>query len=72
MLPESFARLPLLQAQGVDDVLALLFALAAKSEEVEVLLISLTFGNVEVRKFAVSFPLQRYLLIRLPAVSEMW
>ncbi|KAL9615902.1 MAG: hypothetical protein Q9160_009162 [Pyrenula sp. 1 TL-2023] len=34
---------------GVDDIWALLLALAAKSEELEVLLISCTYGNVEVR-----------------------
>ncbi|KAI9923488.1 hypothetical protein ASPWEDRAFT_40527 [Aspergillus wentii DTO 134E9] len=34
---------------GIDDILALLLALSAKPEEVEVLLISLTFGNIEVR-----------------------
>ncbi|GAM86065.1 hypothetical protein ANO11243_040750 [Dothideomycetidae sp. 11243] len=36
--------------KGVDDVLAMLLALAAQPEEIEVLLISLTFGNVEVDK----------------------
>jgi len=35
----------------VDDTLALLLALAAKPEEIEVLLISVTFGNVEVQKY---------------------
>ncbi|ETI22368.1 hypothetical protein G647_06442 [Cladophialophora carrionii CBS 160.54] len=34
---------------GVDDVLAILLALSAKAEDLEVLLISLTFGNVDVR-----------------------
>lgn len=34
---------------GVDDVLAILFALASKAEDLEVVLISLTFGNVDVR-----------------------
>ncbi|KAJ5391674.1 Nucleoside hydrolase [Penicillium cosmopolitanum] len=34
---------------GIDDILALLLALSAKPEEVEVLLISLTFGNIEVQ-----------------------
>ncbi|PYI19383.1 nucleoside hydrolase [Aspergillus japonicus CBS 114.51] len=34
---------------GIDDILALLLALSAKPEEVEVLLVSLTFGNIEVR-----------------------
>ncbi|EON61302.1 hypothetical protein W97_00515 [Coniosporium apollinis CBS 100218] len=34
---------------GVDDILALLLAFSAKPEELEVLLISLTFGNVDVQ-----------------------
>ncbi|KAI9368998.1 Inosine/uridine-preferring nucleoside hydrolase domain-containing protein [Aspergillus egyptiacus] len=34
---------------GIDDILALLLAFSEKSEDVEVLLISLTFGNVEVK-----------------------
>ncbi|KAI9874112.1 MAG: hypothetical protein M1830_010180 [Pleopsidium flavum] len=34
---------------GVDDILALLLALAAKQEEVEVLLLSITFGNIDVQ-----------------------
>ncbi|KAJ5752914.1 Inosine/uridine-preferring nucleoside hydrolase [Penicillium odoratum] len=34
---------------GIDDILALLLALSAKPEDVEVLLISLTFGNIEVK-----------------------
>lgn len=34
---------------GVDDVLAMLLAFAAKADDLEVLLVSLTFGNVDVR-----------------------
>ncbi|KAF2496149.1 nucleoside hydrolase [Lophium mytilinum] len=34
---------------GVDDILAILLAFSAKPEELEVLLLSLTFGNVEVQ-----------------------
>lgn len=34
---------------GVDDVLAILYALAAKSDDLEVLLLSLTHGNVDVQ-----------------------
>ncbi|RDL42089.1 uncharacterized protein BP5553_02068 [Venustampulla echinocandica] len=34
---------------GVDDVLAMLLALAGKPEEIEILLLSVTYGNVEVR-----------------------
>ncbi|KAL9109347.1 MAG: hypothetical protein Q9227_005977 [Pyrenula ochraceoflavens] len=37
--------------KGVDDVWAILLALAAKPEELEIMLISTTFGNVEVRKW---------------------
>lgn len=36
--------------QGVDDVLAMLLALSAQPEELEILMLSLTFGNVEVQK----------------------
>ncbi|TVY83190.1 Uncharacterized protein LSUE1_G000865 [Lachnellula suecica] len=32
---------------GVDDILAMLLALAAKPEEIEILLLSVTYGNVE-------------------------
>lgn len=35
---------------GVDDILAILLALSASEEELEVLLISLTFGNIDVQK----------------------
>ncbi|KAK2873926.1 hypothetical protein FQN49_001997, partial [Arthroderma sp. PD_2] len=35
---------------GTDDILAHLLAYSASSAELEVLLISLTFGNIEVRK----------------------
>jgi hypothetical protein len=38
--------------QGVDDVLAILLALASREEELEVTLISVTFGNIDVKKFA--------------------
>ncbi|OAK98951.1 nucleoside hydrolase [Phaeosphaeriaceae sp. SRC1lsM3a] len=34
---------------GIDDVLAMLLALSAKPEELDVLMLSLTFGNVEVQ-----------------------
>lgn len=39
---------PRLYCQGVDDVLALLLAFAAAPEDLEVLLVSLTYGNVDV------------------------
>ncbi|KAL1954236.1 hypothetical protein VTO42DRAFT_1469 [Malbranchea cinnamomea] len=34
---------------GIDDVLALLLALSSKAEEIQVLMISLTFGNIDVK-----------------------
>lgn len=34
----------------MDDVLALLLALSADADDIEVLLLSVTFGNVEVQK----------------------
>ncbi|KAJ6145716.1 hypothetical protein N7470_009611 [Penicillium chermesinum] len=34
---------------GIDDILGLLLALSSKAEDLELLLISLTFGNVEVK-----------------------
>ncbi|WPG99018.1 Hypothetical protein R9X50_00182000 [Acrodontium crateriforme] len=37
---------------GVDDILALLLAFSALSEELEVLLVSVTYGNVEVQRCA--------------------
>jgi inosine-uridine nucleoside N-ribohydrolase len=36
---------------GVDDVLAMLLALAAKPEELEILLLSVTYGNVEAQRY---------------------
>jgi inosine-uridine nucleoside N-ribohydrolase len=36
--------------QGIDDILAMLLAFSAAPDEVEVLLLSLTFGNIEVRR----------------------
>lgn len=38
------------EASGVDDVLALLLAMTAKPEELEILLLSVTYGNVEVER----------------------
>lgn len=35
---------------GVDDVIAMLLALAAKPEELEILMISVTYGNVQVQR----------------------
>lgn len=35
---------------GCDDVLALLMALASSTEDMEILLISVTYGNVDTQK----------------------
>lgn len=35
--------------QGIDDILAICLAAAAASDELEILLISLTYGNVDVQ-----------------------
>jgi inosine-uridine nucleoside N-ribohydrolase len=35
---------------GVDDILAMLLAFAASPEEIEVLMLSVTYGNVEVQR----------------------
>ena len=48
---------PYCHLQGIDDVLALLLALSASPEDLEILLISVTYGNVEVQKFVVFFSL---------------
>jgi inosine-uridine nucleoside N-ribohydrolase len=45
----------LLISQGVDDILAMMLAFSAKPEELEILMVSLTFGNVEVQKYVSSF-----------------
>ena len=39
------------QILGVDDVLAMLLAFAAKPEEIEILMLSVTYGNVEVERY---------------------
>jgi inosine-uridine nucleoside N-ribohydrolase len=60
--------------QGVDDVLAILLALASREEELEITLISVTFGNIDVRKFAQlssKFVLQR-LTPFIAAYGTLW
>jgi hypothetical protein len=43
--------------QGVDDILAMLLAFSARKEELDILALTLTFGNVEVGKYVFSvFP----------------
>ena len=44
-----WALLVLTAVQGVDDMLAMLLACAALPEELEILLISVTYGNVDVK-----------------------
>jgi hypothetical protein len=41
--------------QGVDDVIAMLLAFSAKPEELDILMVSLTFGNVDVQKYVSCF-----------------
>jgi hypothetical protein len=43
------------RVQGVDDVIAMLLAFSAKPEELDILMVSLTFGNVEVQKYVSCF-----------------
>ena len=40
----------LIVRQGVDDVIAMLLAFSAKPEELDILMLSLTFGNVDVQR----------------------
>lgn len=54
------------KAVGVDDVLAMLLALAAKPEEVEILMLSVTYGNVEVQRYEPYLPMPRYSLCKIP------
>lgn len=46
-VPESLIR----KGARIDDVLAILLALAARPEEVEVLLLSVTYGNIELEGY---------------------
>lgn len=39
------------KSSGVDDVLAMLLALAASPEEIDLMMISVTYGNVEVQRY---------------------
>lgn len=43
--------LTLMKTTGVDDVLALLLALSARPEELEVAMISVTYGNVSLQRY---------------------
>jgi inosine-uridine nucleoside N-ribohydrolase len=45
--------------QGVDDILAMLLAFSAKADELEVLLVSVTFGNVAVERYVCDLYLLR-------------
>jgi inosine-uridine nucleoside N-ribohydrolase len=46
----NWANAKLRLMQGVDDILAMLLAFSAKADELEVLLVSVTFGNVAVER----------------------
>jgi len=50
---------------GVDDVLALLLALSASPDELEVVMISVTYGNVEIQRHVEMFRILRLMLIHL-------
>lgn len=52
--------------KGIDDVLAMLLALSAKPEELDILMLSLTFGNVEVQKYVCCFPCGHFLSVQPP------
>ena len=39
-----------MKAKGIDDINALLFALAASPADIEVLLISVSYGNVDAKE----------------------
>jgi hypothetical protein len=45
----DFGYLILITSQGCDDVMAMLLALAASPEDLEVILISVTYGNIDVQ-----------------------
>lgn len=53
---------PSLTPQGIDDILAILLALSSTEQEAEIPLVSLTFGNIEVRRWVC-------LHVFLPVVS---
>lgn len=46
---------------GVDDILAMLLAFAASPEEIEVLMLSVTYGNVEVQRYVQTLVLEHLL-----------
>ena len=48
--------------QGVDDVIAMLLAFSAKPEELDILMLSLTFGNVDVQRHVPILPFTRLIL----------
>lgn len=49
--------------QGCDDILALLLAFASKPEDIEVLLISVTYGNVEAQRCVTIKSIHRSVII---------
>ena len=58
---------------GVDDTLALLLALSADPELLQLELISVTYGNVEVERYCLeSMNAKNALLNSITAAYEMW
>ena len=45
----------------MDDILAILLAFAASPEEIEVLMLSVTYGNVEVQRYLLALLLRNLL-----------
>lgn len=50
--------------QGVDDVIAMLLAFSAKPEELDILMLSLTFGNVDVQRYVLNGLSATHYLVR--------
>lgn len=50
----------------MDDVLSMLLAFSARKEDLEVLLLSVTFGNVEVERFVLINPWRRVFNLLKP------
>lgn len=57
--------------KGIDDVLAMLLALSAKPEELDVLMLSLTFGNVEVQKYVFCDSFRSLPICSAPTLSKI-
>lgn len=55
----------------MDDILAIMLALAAKPEEIDLLLISVTYGNVEAQRYPAISNFRSARLMFREAVYEM-